>query len=239
MAFLNYAYSRGRTSYRPDELQSMEDLIWVLASKSDLTYAELFINFSDAGYFKRSLPPTTALLLRPGEYEFQPEIMDFPIGFSFAIYPDLKGPATMTPLLWTRGLQNYETFNAPYSGHVAFLDGHIEYFQGEPGEHDPTLVKLFGRNSEFSKTIRILEHEPENWSTEPLTPLPVRYAKSSQPKPFQTLGVVAAFCSPAVIAAFLVALLPKPTLRQRLWSALIAFGLVLIATLILVPTVSC
>jgi hypothetical protein len=240
LAFLNYAHSKGRVNYRPDDLLSMEDLIKVLAKRADLTDAGLFINYSDAAYFESPAPRATALSARHGEYEFKPEILNFPIGYSIAIYPDLNGPSTMTPLLWTRGLQNYETFDAPYSGHVAFLDGHTEYFYGKPGMHDPRLEELFSDDSVFGRAVRILEHEPEGWAGEQnLAPLPVRYYESTKPSWQQRYGFWILHLAPATFAAFLVFLLPKSSLQQRLLSATKAFVVVLVVTIVLFSILWC
>lgn len=238
VAFNAYAFSGGRTRYDPENYVDMEALLKVY-TEVDFNDASIFLSSYDLKYAKEKAPHVIGYTLDSGQAEFVPDILEFPIAYSFAVYPDLGADrlSTMTPLLWTRGLQNYESFEAPYGGHVAFLDGHVTYYSGEPGKHDPKLVELFGPGSEFSKAVRIIEHEPEGWTEEKPAPLPVRIAESNKPNPFATVVAITATCTPAAIAAFLVALLPKPTIRERLWSALIAFGLVLIATLVLMPAV--
>lgn len=239
LAFNVYVYSGARVRYAPDSLQSMEDFIRILAEKSDLTYADLFLSYHDSRHFEDRTPAVTGTRDREGNFEFKPGIMEFPIAFSVAVYPELPELSTKTPLLWTRDLHNYKNFEEPYSGHIGFLDGHVIYYEGEPGKPNPELEAIFGAESEFSKAIRILTHNPEGWSKKPLAPLPVRYSQATRVTLAQKTMGIAAFCAPALIAAFLVGLLPKPTIGKRILDASIAFGLVLIATLLFVPAVFC
>lgn len=231
-----YSYSGDWAPQKTDKLESMESLLRAFVS-IELFEASIFLNKYDLEHIDADPPRAIGYKSDSGEFVFQPDILSFPIAFSFAVYSDenLKGP--MTPLLWTRGLHKYEEFDQPYGGHVAFLDGHVMYYEGTPGEPNPELTELFGPESEFSKTVLILEHEPQNWAVEKLAPLPVRYAKATAVKYSDLLGILAIVFGPATIAAMLVGILPKPTTRQRLRSASIAFGVVLIATLLLTSTV--
>jgi|GEM_PF-3416843 len=54
------------------------------------------------------VPPTVfGYLNGQNEQIFLQEILDFPIGFSFAVYQDPIANASTKPLLWTRGLHRY------------------------------------------------------------------------------------------------------------------------------------
>ena len=236
VSFATYAYSGGRIKYDPEKYKEMRDLLEMFA-KVDLFHASHFLSPYDLKHIDAEPPEEIAYRTESGEIVFLPEILNFPIAYSFAVYPDLDSPSSTTPLFWTRGLHNYETFKKPYGGHVAFLDGHVMYYGGEPGQHDPELEKIFGPGSEFSRTIRIIEHEPEDWREQNLEPLPVRYTESLPSKHKRVSNSFFILLAPAALAAVLVGLLPKPTIRQRLWSAFVAFGIVLIATLILVTAV--
>ncbi|MGB0744966.1 MAG: hypothetical protein ACPGSB_10630 [Opitutales bacterium] len=239
LAFNNYAYYDHRYRYTPNSFQSMEDFIRIMAEKGGLTDAAVFLSYDDAQYFKQKLPKVTGLRNSKGSIEFDQEIMDFPIAFSVAIYPDLNGPATMTPLLWTRGMHNYKNFDQPYGGHITYMDGHVTYYEGKPGKPHPELDAIFGPGSEFSKAVRILEHEPAGWKDKMLAPLPVRIEEAVRPSPYRHLALLVYPFGPALIAAILVGLLPKPTKRKRILDGCITFGVVLIATLILFPSVVC
>lgn len=143
----------------------------------------------------------------------------------------------MTPIFWTRRLHQYEEFDAPYSGYVALLDGHVEYVESKPNKTDSRIIEIFGPNSEYSKAIRILEHVPPSWTDKELAPLPIRYKQSQRPRHKGILGLSIELFGPPLIAAALVAILPKPYFGERLKSAFIAFAIVLIATLILATTI--
>ena len=108
---------------------------------------------------------------------FIPSILNFPIGVSFAIYDDTFSSLSTRPLVWTRGLHRYAEFDQNYAGYVAYLDGHVRYFDGRPDSHDQDLVYTFSEASGFSNAIRILEHVPDEWADKKLEPLPIRYTR--------------------------------------------------------------
>lgn len=232
IAFNTYIFSGARTRYHPEEYVDMASFLKVFTAV-DLFEASIFLSPYDLKHTKADAPKIIGYRSDSGESVFVPDILEFPIAYSFGVYSDLNRTASTTPLLWTRGLHNYKNFDEPYGGHVAFLDGHVRYFEGQPEQHDPELEKIFGPESEFSKAVRILEHEPEAWTDKDLAPLPVRYRESLpswQARKKDSLWVLFA---PAVIAAFLVGLLPKILFRDRIKSAFVAFCIVLIATLLL------
>ncbi|WP_269526634.1 hypothetical protein [Coraliomargarita parva] len=210
----------------------MEAFLYELA-QVELFDAVLFHCYPDELNFKARAPEITAYRSDAGKLVFESEILNYPIAYSVAVYPDLNQPASMTPLLWTRGLHHYASFDRPYAGHIAFLDGHIIHVEGTPGSPDPELSDYFGPNSEFSKAIRILEHEPEGWSEEPLAPLPIRYDAEFSPSFVDKYGFLLFIFGPGLIAGVLVMALPKPSKWQRIRSGLIAFALVFTATLVL------
>jgi prepilin-type processing-associated H-X9-DG protein len=236
LAFHVYTTSGARVRYNPDTLQDMESILQMFV-QAELFDAPVYLTEYDLKYAKSKPPKITGSRNEDGEVIFQPDILNFPIFFSFAVYPDLGGdrPASMTPLLWTRGLHRYESFEEPYGGHVAYLDGHVRYFEGEPGKHDPELERIFGEDSVSSKTVRIVEHEPEEWSKDPVKPLPIRYKEALSTKYSEVGRMLRITCLPALVAAILVGLVPKPSIGKRILDASIAFGIVLIVTLIFFP----
>lgn len=232
VCFATYLMIGESEEYRPDDFREMEDLLCILAQEVELTATSVLINFADAEHIDGRLPETLGAPNESGQIEFQPEILNFPIGISFSVYPDLDSPVATTPILWTRGLHRFEEFDAPYCGHVAFLDGHVTYFEGKPGEPNEQLQEIFGPESEYSEALRILEHVPPHWKEKGLNPLPVRYAINREPS---ALAVIALIFGPASIAAALVAMLPQIRIRDRIFRASITFAGILILTLILIP----
>lgn len=168
---------------------------------------------------------------------FESAIFDFPIAFSMAIYPDpiSELPASQTPLLWTRGLHNYESFDSEYGGHVAFLDGHVVYFEGSPKMHDPDLVAVFDPNGTYGKAIRVLEHEPTLWSDSSIQPLPVRYSKQVNP-PYRHARQVAYALTFPLILGLAAACFPG-TIKKRLWNALVTATVTGILQALLIPAI--
>ena len=86
-----------------------------------------------------------------------------PLSVFVAANISIKAPAATTPIAWTRGLQPDGTWsqtNSPWKGkggHIAFLDGHVDWadrLSTEPGEY--SLVK-FGTQE---PTVNILEALP-------------------------------------------------------------------------------
>lgn len=232
IAFNTYTISGARIRYHPEHYENMASFLKVFTSV-DLFEADIFLSPYDLKHAKAEPPEIIGFRSDSGKSVFVPDILEFPIAYSFGVYPDLDRPASTTPLLWTRGLHNYKSFGAPYGGHITFLDGHVEYFEGQPGQHDQELEKIFGLDSEFSKAIRILEHDPEGWTDKALAPLPLRYTERLPSWKARRSNTLLVIFVPALFAAFLVGLLPKILFRDRIWSALIAFCIVLIATFIL------
>ena len=199
----------------------------------------LILNRLDLEQIDSKAPRSFAFIKEnPQEVTFIPEILDFPIGFSLAVYPYpiTELPMSRTPLLWTRGLQNYEDFEGEYGGHVAYLDGHVEYFSGSPNNHDPDLVELFSSEGIYGKAIRILEHEPDAWKALATLPLPMRFHEDRYPR-FQTTKRLLTFlAAPSIIFALFFFWVWKEK-ENRLVNALIVAGLVLFAEALLIPTV--
>ena len=66
-----------------------------------------------------------------------------PLGYDFALAAGGNDPATTTPLTWTRGLTTSGTWpkDSPWGlgGHIAYLDGHVQFYNDLEGE-DGQLV---------------------------------------------------------------------------------------------------
>ncbi|MBC2604232.1 hypothetical protein [Puniceicoccus vermicola] len=232
-------YSSDENAYKPEDLQTMPDLLRELAA-ADLKDAFLFLSREDLEHIDRTPPRIIAPLPAENQttIELFPELLEFPIAFSVAIYPDLHREASKTPLFWTRGLHRFHSFNRPYGGHIAFLDGHIQYFEGDADSPNEELEYYFGPESPFTDALRILEHDPEGWASRDLGPLPVRVAaallsdKRTQKIKFYLWRLVPCAVVGAIAAAF-----PAPSTTTRAVRFFVFAALAFIPIALLVPSV--
>lgn len=226
--------------YDAAAFQTMQDFLQAMALW-DLTDSSVFFSHIEYPEFK-SNPPT--LITTPKQEgtpsQINPEILKFPIGYSIAVYPDPNiMPTSMTPLLWTRGLHKFQEFDQPYSGHIAFLDAHVEYFEGEPGNHDPYLIKVFEEGSPYSSAIRILEHVPDDWVE--TASLPVRYREGAKVPFLERYNGLFAFFLPALFGGFFAIILKEKgtSFSQRVISGGKVFTIILILTILFSSILMC
>jgi len=206
-------------AYDAAEFQTMEDFLKLMVLW-DLTDSRIFFSHIEYPEFKNDPPPVTITpqqkVMPP---QINPEMLEFPIGYSIAIYPaPNEMPPSLTPLLWTRGLHHFKEFDEPYSGHIAFLDASVLYFKGEPGNHDPALIKIFEENSPYTSAISILEHVPDDWVE--TTPLPIRYREGSRVPFLARYYGLFSFILPGLFSGFLAVIFKRTgrTLSQRVIS---------------------
>ncbi len=75
-----------------------------------------------------------------GALTVEPAWEDSPVGYEAFTGLSPRAPASTTPLIWTRGLRADGTWDPDTSpwegtgGHIAFLDGHVEFFKNLKGE---------------------------------------------------------------------------------------------------------
>ena len=117
-----------------------------LAKQCDLADASIWIIDSDPAVaaYAQLLPAIVGY--RDAENAFQTSeewTADVPVGYDFAVGVSGNAPTSTTPLLWTRDLSTSGTWgkDSPWGlgGHIAYLDGHITFYQ-ELGEEDGQLV---------------------------------------------------------------------------------------------------
>ena len=220
--------------YKPDSLQTMEDFLRSMA-EVDLTDTDIFLNRMDRPYFGTELLPISAYRNNANEVVFDDTILDYPMGFSLAVYPDLDRPVSTTPILWTRDLERYATFDHAYGGYVAFLDGHVEYLEGVPNEPDPRLEALFGVQGEVSQAVRALRHVPDDFAALGLDPLPVRFYQEQAKTDWRPFRMLLVILSPGLLAGLLVFLVNKKSGWARWRTAGLAFVIVEIVVLFVMP----
>lgn len=174
-----FIYSTSIDMRRSLDYMSMEELLMAFLTL-DMTDSDLFLDIHEKQLFEDEPPKMLGYLDSKNDQVFMPEILDYPIGFSFAVYRDPITDASTKPLLWTRGLHHYNEFDQFYGGYVAYADGHVTYFDGAPDAHDSMLEYTFGEESGYTNAIRILEHVPDDWKDSEHSPLPVRFAEAEK-----------------------------------------------------------
>lgn len=75
--------------YEPETLKSMQDFLYAMA-EVDLSDSWILFNSLDHRYFEKQASPIFAYYNDADELVFDSSIMDYPIGFSVAVYPHLN-----------------------------------------------------------------------------------------------------------------------------------------------------
>ena len=130
-----------------------------LAKQSDLTDASIWIIGSDPAVaaYAQLLPAIVGYRDQQNAFQTAPEwTQEVPVGYDFAVGVSGNAPTSTTPLLWTRDLATNGTWgkNSPWGlgGHIAYLDGHISFYQ-ELGVEDGQLVDP----TNGTQTVNILD----------------------------------------------------------------------------------
>jgi prepilin-type N-terminal cleavage/methylation domain-containing protein/prepilin-type processing-associated H-X9-DG protein len=153
VSYATYSTSGGRirtlTQSKLQDTESGENVHGVaefLAKNVDLTDASIWIIGSDPAVaaYTAELPVIVGFRNSENVFEISNEwTTEVPVGYDFAIAVSGNAPATTTPLLWTRGLNNSGTWgkDTPWGlgGHIAYLDGHVTFYT-ELGSEDGQLV---------------------------------------------------------------------------------------------------
>ena len=89
----------------------------------------------------------------------------YPVSFSVANAPSTRAPSSMTPLIWTRGLNSNGEWNpiddeadpgvyGTTGGHIGYMDGHVEFFRNVKGDDGSGALIKYGSST---KTADISE----------------------------------------------------------------------------------
>jgi prepilin-type N-terminal cleavage/methylation domain-containing protein/prepilin-type processing-associated H-X9-DG protein len=143
---------------------TINDVAFILSQKADLNDASLWFIASDPALTGVSIPksviegdPTTATAVGPGFNSAQPKSWAFVIGLS------TSAPSTTTPVIWEYGLATTGKWaqNSPWQGkggHIAFLDGHVEWFDNlDSTNPDSSLVVYSGNPNPGTATQDITQ----------------------------------------------------------------------------------
>ncbi len=128
--------------------KSVQGVAEFLAKQVDLTDASIWIIGADplVAEYTGTLPAIVGYRDNTNKYNTSEDWKsDSPVGYDFAINISGNAPTSTTPLIWTRGL-GAETAgqwgkDTPWGlgGHIAFLDGHVQFYN-ELGLEDGQLV---------------------------------------------------------------------------------------------------
>lgn len=141
LAYMTYASEGGR----PRSLNATNIYDWarILAEKNGLNDPRLFFLKDDpmveqAG---RAMPRVIATppATGTGSWTIDGSFQGFPLSFAVVNKLSSRAPVSTTPVAWTRGLATNGSWNDLASpkpgvygregGHIAFLDGHVEYYE--------------------------------------------------------------------------------------------------------------
>ena len=145
----------------PDKVQEPYEWAAVLAEKVGLNDAALYYIGSDPAVAQFSNLPKTV-----GTYDAEGRLIEnhligTPVSWSFAAGISPRSPVSTTPIAWTRGLnsEGYWNRDSPWEGkggHIAYLDGHVEWYHNLVGD-DPNGKGLLVRYLDKSATRNIKE----------------------------------------------------------------------------------
>jgi prepilin-type N-terminal cleavage/methylation domain-containing protein/prepilin-type processing-associated H-X9-DG protein len=156
VSYATYSTSGGRirtlTKSKMDadsdvSLSGVAGVAQFLAKQSELTDASIWIIGSDPAVAAYSEQLPAIVGYRDDNNKFNTASdwkQGTPIGYDFAVGIGGNAAATTTPLIWTRALNTSSGTwgkNSPWGlgGHIAFLDGHVQYYN-ELGTEDGELV---------------------------------------------------------------------------------------------------
>jgi len=124
-------------------------------------------------------PPKTVLLGDPSKGVPNPEFAKLPLSVVFVANLPSNAPHTTTPIAWTRDLQSDGTWahDSPWKGeggHIAYLDGHVEWY-------DKVTLKTDNQSGYFNGLVKYGTTIPTTNIREALPPGAV--ILSAEPKP--------------------------------------------------------
>ena len=163
VSYATYSTSGGKVrtlSATKLERQTVPAVAEFLAKQVDLTDAAIWIIGSDpavtAYQQDKALPTTVGFRNASNDFEVTqgeaPWDDSVPVGYDFALGAGGNDPTSTTPLLWTRGLSSGGNWgkNTPWGlgGHIAFLDGHVTFYNDLEGEDGQLVDPSTGQPTE-------------------------------------------------------------------------------------------
>lgn len=162
-------YSHSTTPPRSFQLapgSTTHDAAFILAKYVGLNGASVWFTHMDNALANITLPRSVFAGNISTATGPSPNFASIPLSIVVAANVSTDAPATTTPIAWTRGLQPDGTWSpdSPWhgtGGHIAFLDGHVEWFD-KLNAADPTasLVIAPGWPDAGNLTANITEALP-------------------------------------------------------------------------------
>lgn len=168
VSYATYSTSGGKVrtlSATKLERQTVPAVAEFLAKQVDLTDAAIWIIGSDPAVTAyeqdKQLPTTVGFRNAANDFEVTggeaPWDDSVPVGYDFALGAGGNDPTSTTPLLWTRGLSNAGNWgkNTPWGlgGHIAFLDGHVTFYNDLEGEDGQLVDPSTGQPTENIQVV--------------------------------------------------------------------------------------
>lgn len=140
IAYASYSSGSGA---RPRSIGAENIYEWarVLAQAGNFNDPAIYILGEDplVEQANRNFPRVVASPSGTGDWAIDSDFQGFPLSFAVASRLSSQAPASTTPIAWTRGLQTSGQWAAldasspgvygADGGHIAFLDGHVTFYQ--------------------------------------------------------------------------------------------------------------
>ena len=151
VSYTTYSTSSGRVKILTEKKleqvtggKTVQGVAAFLAEKVDLTESSIWIIDSDDLTIGADIPPVIGY--RDGqsnEWKDSEWSTDIPVSYDFALGVGGNDPTSTTPLIWTRGLNSQGQWgvDTPWKrgGHIAFLDGHVQFYNELDADEDGAL----------------------------------------------------------------------------------------------------
>ena len=117
-----------------------------LAEKVDLTDSSMWTIDNDVNVIGATIPAVLGFRdpVSNAWTDTEWSATSFPVSYDFALGVGASDPTSTTPLIWTRGLDNRGNWgiDTPWrrGGHIAFLDGHVQFYNELDVNEDGALV---------------------------------------------------------------------------------------------------
>ena len=127
----------------PTAGKTVQGVAEFLAEKVDLTDSAIWIIDSDENTLGADIPPVIGFRNTSNVWSAPNWSASVPVSYDFALGVGGNDPTSTTPLVWTRGLTSDGTWgiDTPWKrgGHIAFLDGHVQFYNELDKDEDGTL----------------------------------------------------------------------------------------------------
>lgn len=153
LSYATFSQSGGRTKVLNSNRLSAKSLpitvqgvAQFLGDEADLLDASIWrIGVDPLVILTEPNPPTVGVRAADGVYTANADFTTSPVSYDFILGVGGSNPATTTPLIWTRGLNTSGQWDntTPWGrgGHIAFLDGHVTFYN-ELDDEDQGLINV-------------------------------------------------------------------------------------------------